>query len=105
MLDTQLTRLFVLEAPGHQAPHSIAYPPYSFFDMLLLGISKAQPELLLAAAVHVKWLANDECNLLVSRFAQQRTRTHIAQQTTPDMEASLWMTHAHLLRPVGAHCL
>ena len=105
MFDAQSARRFVWEAPGHQAPHSITYPPHSFFDMLFLRVGKAQAKLLLTTAVYVEWLANDECNLLMSCLTQQRTRTHIAQQATPDMEASLWVTHPHIPGPVGAYRL
>ena len=79
MFDTKAAALFLREAPGHQASHSIAYSPHSFFDTLFLRISKAQAKLLLTTAIYVEWLANHECNLLMSRFTQQRTRTHIAQ--------------------------
>src|SRR6266702_6283011 len=105
MFDTRAAALFLREAPRHQAPHSSAYPPHSFFDMLFLRVGKTQAKLLLPTAVYMEWLANDERNLLMSRLTQQRTRTHIAQQATPDMEASLWVTHTHIPGPVGAYRL
>src|SRR5260221_13305227 len=99
MFDAQLARLFVLEAPGHQAPHSIAYPPHPFFDMLLLRISKAQPELLLATAVQWEWHTEDESNLHGSRLMQQRTSTALTQKATPYVEARVWITRANVQRP------
>ena len=46
--------------------------PNALFDVVLSGKGEAQAQVLLAAAVHVKRLANHEGDPLVRHFAQQR---------------------------------
>jgi len=46
----------------------------ALFDMMFFGEGKAQAKMLLAATVHVKWLANHEGHPLARHLAQQRAR-------------------------------
>ncbi len=68
MFNTQDTSLFLWNASGLQASHSIAYPSHAFFDAFFLRVGEAQAEPLLATAVDMEWLANGEGNLLLSCF-------------------------------------
>src|SRR5579883_73034 len=73
MLDVY-TLLLARIAASHQAPHSAAEPPHSLFDLLLAGISKAEAQLLLPAAIDVERLAYDKGHAFAGRLAQQRAR-------------------------------
>jgi hypothetical protein len=100
MFHLLLVLFFARAAARLEALDGAADAPYSLFDVILCGESKAQPEMLLAAAIHVKWLANHKGYSLAGSFAQERTRTQVAWQAAPDMKTAHGPIHAHLTRPV-----
>ena len=75
----------------------------ALFDMMFFGEAKAQAKMLLAAAVHVKGLANHESHPLARHLAQQRARPQVPRQTTPEVKPARRLVDAHLARPVRGY--
>src|SRR5579863_9690860 len=105
MFNVLRARLFTCIAARLQTLDGATDAPNPLFDMLLFGKAKAQPEILLTSAIHVKWLANHQSYPLARHFTQERARAQISRQATPEVETTHRPVHTHLTRPVGSYCL
>lgn len=74
----------------------------ALLDIALFERGEAEAEVLLAAAIDVKWLADDEGYVLAGALTQQSAGAHVAGQATPEVEAASRTIDAHGGGPVLA---
>ncbi len=87
---------------GCEAVNGLADAFDAFLDVALFEGGEAEAEVLLATAIDVKWLADDEGNVVAGALTQQRAGAHVAGQATPEVEAACRVINAHGGGPVLA---
>lgn len=105
MLYMPLAQFFAGIAASQEALHGIAYAAYPLLNILFLRKCVAETKMLLATTINVKWLANDEANLLVCSLSQERTSAQIDGQAAPEMKPARRMADPHFAWPVRSYSL